>query len=210
MDCLLPNDSAGVSHQPGIPDVDIGAEASDYDPDDDEDASSAQMDEMADMEEFAEPVLRYFSPEDGGYPIQIGEILVNTYQVLHKIGHGGFSTVWMAEHILEKRTVALKILESGEAGEREYLIQGEIINTVQDVRRLVLYQSSFQLMGNAGKLHRVFVFPMRGPDLRVCLAERPMSARMSAGRQLLVALKGLHDAGIVHRGEFCLLPNFSD
>lgn len=45
------------------------------------------------------------------------------------------------------------------------------------------------------------VFPVRGPSLGCCLREMSLAARMSAAKQLLIALKGLHAAGIVHRGK---------
>ena len=47
----------------------------------------------------------------GGYhPIYLGDHLGNAgrYQVIHKLGHGGFSTVWLFRDIQEAKYVAVK------------------------------------------------------------------------------------------------------
>ncbi|KAH6960050.1 hypothetical protein BKA56DRAFT_454470, partial [Ilyonectria sp. MPI-CAGE-AT-0026] len=60
-----------------------------------------------DIEEVSEPSGRY---EEGlYYPVCIGEVLLSRYCIQHKLGHGGFSTVWMAHGLLSKKDVALKI-----------------------------------------------------------------------------------------------------
>lgn len=62
--------------------------------------SFVDSDDECDIEEVSEPIERY---TDGiYYPICIGEILAGAYRVVHKLGWGGFSTVWMAEDL--KRT----------------------------------------------------------------------------------------------------------
>lgn len=151
-----------------------------------------------DVEEKAEALERYAF----GLvycPIRIGQLLVQTYRIEHKLGHGSFSTVWMAHDIQKNRDVALKIMVSGEDAEYELSIQNKIIQTVQDTSRLLTYKDTFLIRGYHG-YHRVMVFPVRGPSLGSCLREMSLAARMSAARQLLIALKCLHDAEIVHRG----------
>jgi serine/threonine protein kinase len=47
------------------------------------------------------------------HPVNIGDILgekENQYEVIHKLGSGGFSTVWLARQANKKRYFALKIL----------------------------------------------------------------------------------------------------
>lgn len=48
----------------------------------------------------------------GGYhPIQLGDEFSNArYRVVHKLGHGGSSTVWLARDRMENRYVSLKII----------------------------------------------------------------------------------------------------
>ena len=46
------------------------------------------------------------------------------------------------------------------------------------------------------------VLPVKGLSLYDCLTERLMEIRMMAAKQLLSALKKLHEAGIIHRGRW--------
>lgn len=133
-------------------------------------------------------------------PIRIGQVLAQTYRVEHKLGHGSFSTVWMAHDIKRSRDVALKIKVSGDDADYELSMQNTIMRTVQDTSRLLTYEDTFVIRGYDG-YHRVLVFPVRGPCLNFCLREMSLAARMSAAGQLLTALKSLHGGGIVHRGE---------
>ena len=169
-------------------------------------ASTEQEEE--DIEETAEPWYRYDSTRTSHvfYPICIGEVLDHRYRIEHKLGHGGFSTVWMARDTQLNRDVALKVMASGNLGENEYRMQ-TVIGNIQDSSGLVTSQRTFLLRGDKCD-HRVLVFPLRGQCLyEPNVKKMSMATRMSAARQLLKALENLHKAGIVHRGEcFCLLP----
>ncbi|KAK2873766.1 hypothetical protein FQN49_002094 [Arthroderma sp. PD_2] len=133
------------------------------------------------------------------YPIRIGEVINQTYRIDHKLGHGGFSTVWMANDLKNKRDVALKIMASEDSGEHEYSIQQEIKRSVKDTSNLVTYIETFLLRGKDFN-HRALVYPLHGPSLDSLVGrEIPMASRMSAARQLLEALANLHEGGIVHR-----------
>ncbi|OAX77482.1 hypothetical protein ACJ72_08219 [Emergomyces africanus] len=73
-------------------------------------------DEELDLEEVVEPWHKYDIKETPHvfYPIRVGEVLNDRYLIEHKIGSGGFSTVWMAHDLQDKRDVALKVMSSGE------------------------------------------------------------------------------------------------
>lgn len=150
-----------------------------------------------DVEEVAEDPNRYI--QGVYYPICIGDILADRYRVEHKLGHGGFSTVWMAHDTVNKIDVALKIIKPGDSGEYEYSIQNEIITAVGNTPLLLLYRHTF-FLGSPHGQHRVLVFPVQGPNFREYACQTPFAARMSALRQLLQSLKCLHDAGFIHRG----------
>ncbi|KAI1041806.1 hypothetical protein LB505_008461 [Fusarium chuoi] len=150
-----------------------------------------------DVEDACEPINRY---EEGLYlPICIGEVIADRYRIEHKLGHGGFSTVWMAHDMDQGKDVALKIMTANFEGEREFLRQNEIINCVSDTSRLLIYQDAFLLHGAGRNPHRVLVFPVKGPNLRDYARETSTIMRRSAAKQLLQALKALHDGGMVHR-----------
>ena len=60
--------------------------------------------------------IRLYRP--GGYhPVELGDKFYNRYVVEHKLGYGGYSTVWLARDLQHehKRLVALKIMVSAES-----------------------------------------------------------------------------------------------
>ncbi|KAF5536633.1 CMGC kinase [Fusarium mexicanum] len=153
-------------------------------------------DEEPDVEFACEDINLY--PRGFCYPISIGEIIVARYRIIHKLGHGAFSTVWMAQDMVEHKDVALKILMLGGSDERDYHVQSEIIGSAEDLTYLLVYHETFLLLSPHGK-HRVFVLPIQGPNLRNHPpTKRPFATRMRFAVQLLNALKTLHDAGIIH------------
>lgn len=57
-----------------------------------------------------EYVLRY---EPGGYhPVRIGDSLNERYSIVHKLGYGSYSTVWLARDAVDGSYKAVKILTS--------------------------------------------------------------------------------------------------
>lgn len=80
------------------------------------------------------------------YPICIGDVLAHRYRIEHKLGHGGFSTVWLARDIQAEKDVALKIMIPGKAGEDEYNMQMEIIRTLKDTSNLLTYLETFSFL----------------------------------------------------------------
>ncbi|KAK2786742.1 hypothetical protein FQN53_006218 [Emmonsiellopsis sp. PD_33] len=158
--------------------------------------------EEEDIEELAEPFYKYSKKDTSRVfcPICIGEVLNKRYCIEHKLGHGGFATVWLAHDLETGTDVALKIMASGKSGELEVRMQEEIMQSVQDISHLVTYLATFSLSGEDGCDHRVLVFPWRGDCLDTLRVKKmSMATRMSAARQLLEALESLHNAGIVHR-----------
>ncbi|PCD42829.1 hypothetical protein AU210_005354 [Fusarium oxysporum f. sp. radicis-cucumerinum] len=150
-----------------------------------------------DIEDACEPINRY---EEGLYLlICIGEVIAGRYRIEHKLGHGGFSTVWMAYDMHKGKDVALKIMTADPGGEREFLRHNEIISCVPDTSGLLIYQDAFLMPGATRNPHRVLVSPLKGPNLRDYARETSTIVRRSAAKQLLLALKALHDGGIVHR-----------
>jgi serine/threonine protein kinase len=51
--------------------------------------------------------------EPGGYhPVVPGQVLLDRYHIVHKLGYGGYSVIWLARDLLKARHVALKIGKS--------------------------------------------------------------------------------------------------
>ncbi|KAI6631732.1 hypothetical protein MCOR14_007667 [Pyricularia oryzae] len=55
-----------------------------------------------------EETLPFYRPELF-YPVRLGEVFQNRYQVVAKLGYGASSTVWLGHDLIEQRYVALKI-----------------------------------------------------------------------------------------------------
>ncbi|QSS50116.1 protein kinase [Histoplasma capsulatum var. duboisii H88] len=159
--------------------------------------------EQSDVEAIAEPWEKYDlnGTPHVFYPLCLGEVLDERYLVEHKIGFGGFSTVWMAHDLKTKTDVALKIFSLGEWGEHETHMQNEILQNVQDTSNLVTCSASFLLPAGSSKSHhRVLVLPLVGPCITSLILDRmSLVTHMSAAKQLLEALERLssHDCILV-------------
>ncbi|KAG8417511.1 hypothetical protein J3458_005010 [Metarhizium acridum] len=69
--------------------------------------------------------------EPGGYhPVVIGDVLHDRYQIVDKLGFGGYSTIWLAQDRRLKRHVAIKVGISGPSlPQRESKILRDLSNT---------------------------------------------------------------------------------
>lgn len=107
----------------------------------------------------------------------------------------------MAHDLQSQKDLALKIMSIGAWADTEARAQEMVVRNVQDTSHLLTCLEAFQVPGHEG-WHMVLVFPLMGPCLSTYMLKNvPMTARMSAARQLLEALENLHRAGIVHRGK---------
>ncbi|VTT73303.1 unnamed protein product [Fusarium fujikuroi] len=156
----------------------------------------ADSDDEFEVEQVSENRQRYL--EGFYYPICIGETLADRYRIEHKLGYGGFSTVWMAYDMLAKKDVALKIMTPEESNEHECKMQTDIARSIHHDSHLILYENTFRLRGSRVD-YRVLVLPLQGPNLRDHIRQKPVAVRMSAAKQLLQAISRLLDSEIVHR-----------
>ncbi|KJZ71073.1 hypothetical protein HIM_09545 [Hirsutella minnesotensis 3608] len=141
----------------------------------------------------------------GGYhPVEIGEIIPSddqAYQVIHKLGHGGFSTVWLVQtQQHEPSYFALKILRADVVDVPELRLL-EYLRKVAGPGHpnLVALHDSFKISGPNGE-HQCLVFPFLGPSLRnsKTLATLSGSARHGICQQVASAVEFLHRNGICH------------
>ena len=66
---------------------------------------------VTDMMDDGEEIHRYCL--GGLHPVHLGDLLDSTgYKVVHKLGHGASSTVWLARDLRERKYVTVKIKES--------------------------------------------------------------------------------------------------
>jgi serine/threonine protein kinase/tetratricopeptide (TPR) repeat protein len=132
----------------------------------------------------------------------IGRVIDGRYRIDALLGRGGMGTVYRAEHVAIRRTVALKLLHSSLAGipevhrrfEREALAIGRIAHPncvdVSDFGRL-----------DDGSLFLVMEF-LEGQSLGDLLDRHgrlPPARALRILRHVLRGLEHAHQAGIVHR-----------
>jgi len=93
----------------------------------DSESKAEEAEEQNDSEDEDPPEPRYMLPafddvEDiegyqvGGYhPVTIGDIVGGQYKIIHKLGFGGFATVWLARDTEAQMYVALKIITASDS-----------------------------------------------------------------------------------------------
>ena len=156
-----------------------------------------------------------YSP--GGFcPIELGDRIANRFIVLHKLGYGGFATVWLVrdEEQRHSRYVALKVV-SADWSQDAMLQSTEVVDPLRDYERDNGSPGLFGL-----ELERLFhtsrngdhlcqVFPVLGPAL-VSLNTSdfrlyPSFVRAFA-QQLAHAMDTMHALGVCHGGKPLLTP----
>ncbi|KAH8909630.1 kinase-like protein [Coniochaeta sp. PMI_546] len=140
------------------------------------------------------------------YPVHIGEVLDNRYQVISKLGYGTTSTSWLCHDLLDHRYVTLKVHVNKLPSNRELEVYQYLKSVKSDHpgREMIrMLEDSFKLQGPYGA-HDVFVFPPLGLSLRAFQDLMPdhifaQPIVRIALQRVLVALDFLHGpANITH------------
>lgn len=162
-----------------------------------------------DYDEGAESIEEY---KPGGFhPTHLGDLLGHDgrYRVVHKLGHGGFGTVWLCRDLEEKRWRAVKILAATHS--TGYCADLRICEMLEDlnpqekdvhVSHVVVPEDHFWHEGPNGN-HLCVVMPVLGPNVedaadKLQHQEEPLKRICY---QLVLAMKFLHRKGICH-GDF--------
>lgn len=144
----------------------------------------------------------------GFHPTHLGDLLGHDcrYRVVHKLGHGGFGTVWLCRDMKESRWRAVKIIAASHStGHCADLRICEMLEDLSPrekdarVSHVVVPEDHFWHEGPNGK-HLCVVMPVLGPDLedsaeRFQYQEEPLKRICY---QLVLAMKFLHSKGICH------------
>ena len=142
----------------------------------------------------------------GFHPVNLGDHFDgDRYKVVHKLGAGGFSTVWLARDKRMKSCFALKIVDAEHSVSteekttlsRSALQRGGLLMPTEDYRQ-------FSITGPNGH-HLCLVLPVLGPamsDLSHHFDSRPTpSFARIVGVQATRAIANLHAQGFCHGGE---------
>ncbi|MCA9693056.1 MAG: serine/threonine-protein kinase [Nannocystaceae bacterium] len=131
-----------------------------------------------------------------------GELLLDRYRVVRRLGEGGMGTVYLAEHVTIKKRCAIKVLS------QEYANKADLIDRfLQEARAasMIAHENVVEIT-DFGKTNDNSVFfvmeYLAGEDLSRTLArEGPLSWARVRGMALQIcrALGAAHDKGIIHR-----------
>lgn len=148
--------------------------------------------------------------EGGLHPVVIGDSFQGgQYVTVHKLGFGGFGTVWLARDIQQNRYVALKILAARVSKDCHELkiLQKLTGSGAEDVKpsHIVPLLDHFQIDGPNGT-HTCLVLPFLGPSIASpqpndeLVKIRPDVSRKLAW-QTATAVSQIHERGISLGGQ---------
>jgi len=148
----------------------------------------------------------------GGYhPIHLDDVIQGRYHIVHKLGLGSYSTVWLARDEQEDRFVALKIVIASASDtnpETRVLRHLTSANLAHEGRRFVaVLLDSFEIRGPNGS-HRCLVTEVAGPSVGSVRYETagnklPVPIARKVASQCVQGLAYLHSCDVVH-GDFHL------
>jgi serine/threonine-protein kinase SRPK1 len=140
----------------------------------------------------------------GGYhPVKIGDLFLQRYHVIRKIGWGHFSTVWLCFDLDDKRYVALKIVKSAANFTETAKDEIKILKAVRDTdpedpkrNKTVQLLNDFKISGVNGT-HVCMVFEVLGHNLLKLIIKSqyrgiPFENVRTIIRQVLEGLDYLH------------------
>lgn len=123
------------------------------------------------------------------------------YKLLDHLGTGGMSSVYLAEHVLMQRRVAIKVLPKHRVQDASYLarfLREAKAAAALDHRNIVRAYD----VDNDGVNHYLVMEYVEGQDLQRMVRERgPLPFHMAAEyiRQAAEGLHHAHQAGLIHR-----------
>lgn len=131
---------------------------------------------------------------------QAGTILNNTYEIKGVLGRGGTGEVYLAQHQIVEREMAIKVLNSVFSGNDDYL---ELMKREEQMRMIVhdaVVRYNECSRTDQGHVYLVMDF-IDGPSLHDLMSERKMSADelLVIARRVLEGLVATHAQGVVHR-----------
>ncbi|KAI1195787.1 kinase domain-containing protein [Nemania serpens] len=145
----------------------------------------------------------------GGYhPTRIGDTFhYDRYEVVHKLGFGGYSTIWLARDKHLQRYVSLKILVAEESSK----------STEGTILRMLCSSSSLVHTGRRFIPYLLDDFSFDGPNgHHICLVQEPAGCNISTSKedsvdfmfpvetarsiaaQLIMGVSYLHSRGVCH------------
>src|SRR5689334_3483271 len=127
--------------------------------------------------------------------------MLGKYKLLRHLGKGGMSQVYLAEHMLMKRKVAIKVLPSNRVEDATYLerfrTEARAAAKLDDPNIVRVYD-----IDNDGKTHYIVMEFVDGRDLHVLVKEEGPLGYEQAADYIAQVARGIahaHAMGLVHR-----------
>jgi serine/threonine-protein kinase SRPK3 len=155
----------------------------------------------------------------GFHPIDLDDEIEGRYKVIHKLGYGGFSTVWLARDKLLEHYVALKIIV---ASMQQSCKELEVLQTLAKEptshpgkRSVLSLLDNFMIEGPNGR-HTCLVLQLAGPSITsmnyspgAVAGSRRLKSTLArkVAKQTVQALEFVHSQGFCHGGRFSTLCN---
>lgn len=160
---------------------------------------------------YIEDVERLSDYRPGGYhPVQIDDCLHKRYRIVHKLGHGTFSTAWLALDEQTSKYVAIKV-GTADADKREVDILSQLTTGIAASSRaadkasmIPMVVDRFSIDGPNGTHPCFTTVPARCSLMDAKEASDPRLFQLDVARslaaQLAMAISLVHSQGYAHGG----------
>ncbi|KZT02281.1 protein kinase [Laetiporus sulphureus 93-53] len=151
-----------------------------------------------------EETWEWYRPDEF-YPVRIGEVLKSKYQVVGKLGYGGYATVWLCRDLAEHRHVTLKIGTchglSGELSVSNYLrtiktshIGSSLVREMLDEFEVTSHNQKYQAI-----VYSPLAITLRGFRKMLTTKSLPAELLKLVLKHIFLALDFLHtEARVIH------------
>src|SRR5689334_12309299 len=136
-----------------------------------------------------------------GDPVRLapGQLFASRYAIIDVIGHGGMGSVYRADDLRLKQTVALKLLRA----RRDLPIEAERLATEVRLARQVSHPNVCRVhdIGTAAGVDYLSMEYVDGETLTAVLERRerlPAAAALDIARQISAGLASAHERGVLH------------
>ena len=131
----------------------------------------------------------------------VGEILVNRYEIIEKVGDGGMALVYRAKDTLLNRIVAVKVLREQFASDDEFIErfrrEAQSAASLSHPNVVNIYD-----VGHTGSTHFIVMEYVDGENLSDLIKTKGELSEhfiVSVGMQIATGLAHAHHHGIIHR-----------
>ncbi|CAJ2509128.1 Uu.00g141540.m01.CDS01 [Anthostomella pinea] len=142
--------------------------------------------------------LKMYQP-GGFHPIHIGDIFDQRFEIVHRLGDGGYATVWLCHNIKTQCWRAVKVLAACKSRSLQACTEWTMRDVLGGSSLVALPEDFFWVDGPNGR-HLALVLPVLGPSISATRCKDVDSANRIC-RLMVEALDFLHSKGIAH-GDF--------